>query len=397
MDVRFGGAEMVWGELVSRKHWALVIVACIFALTWWQGAPLLSFLRNHSAPPGQKTRSSGPVPVTVTTVKRGDFPVYLLGLGTVQPYRTVTLRSRVDGQITKVLFRQGQMVKQGDPLIEIDKRPYQAALDQVKAKKQLDQATLTNAQKDLERYLNAGSLAVSQQQIDTQKTLVAEQQAQIAADDAAIESAQTQLDYTTISSPLTGKIGFRTVDPGNIVHAADQTGIVTIVQLQPISIVLTAPEERIPTINTALASGVVPVDAFSSDGLKTLAHGHLAFIDNSVSQATGTIGMKATFQNADQILYPGLSVAAQTLIETIKNAVLVPEGVVQHGPDGLFAFVVNNDSTVAVQPIKVSQTGVGEAVVSEGLSEGQKVVVDGQYRLVSGSKIQATEMTAGGN
>ncbi|MBS0234066.1 MAG: efflux RND transporter periplasmic adaptor subunit [Proteobacteria bacterium] len=387
----------MWGELVSRKHWALVIVACILALTWWQGAPLLSFLKNHSAPASQKTRSSSPVPVTVTSVKRGDFPVYLLGLGTVQPYRTVTLRSRVDGQITKVLFRQGQMVKQGDPLIEIDKRPYQAALDQVKAKKQLDQATLTNAQKDLERYLNAGSLAVSQQQIDTQKTLVAQQQAQIAADDAAIESAQTQLDYTTISSPLTGKIGFRTVDPGNIVHAADQTGIVTIVQLQPISIVLTAPEERIPTINAALASGVVPVDAFSSDGLKTLAHGHLAFIDNSVSQATGTIGMKATFQNADQILYPGLSVAAQTLIETIKNALLVPEGVVQHGPDGLFAFVVNTDNTAAVQPIKVSQTGVGEAVVSEGLSEGQKVVVDGQYRLVSGSKIQATEMTAGGN
>ena len=255
------------------------------------------------------------MPVTVTEVKRADFPVYLLGLGTVQPYRTVTLRSRVDGQITKVSFKQGQMVKEGDPLIEIDKRPYQAALDQVKAKKQLDQATLANAQKDLERYLSAGTLANSQQQIDTQKTLVAQQQAQIAADDAAIESAQTQFDYTTIASPLTGKIGFRMVDPGNIVHASDQTGIVTIVQLQPISVVLTAPEEKIPKINTALVAGVVPVDAFTSDGLKTLAHGHLAFIDNSVAAATGTIGMKATFQNDDQVLYPGLSVAAQTLIE----------------------------------------------------------------------------------
>jgi multidrug efflux system membrane fusion protein len=321
----------------------------------------------------------------------------LLGLGTVQPYRTVTIRSLVDGQITKVSFRQGQMVKEGDPLIEIDKRPYQAALDQVKAKKQLDQATLANAQKDLERYVNAGSLAVSQQQVDTQRTLVAQQQAQISADDAAIESAQTQLDYTTISSPLTGKIGFRTVDPGNIVHAADQTGIVTIVQLSPISVVLTAPEEKIPKINAALASGNVPVDAFSSDGLKTLAHGHLAFIDNTVAQATGTIGMKATFQNDDQVLYPGLSVSAQTLIETLKNALVVPDGVVQHGPNGLFAFVVSGDNTAAVQPIKVSQTGVGEAVITDGLTEGQKVVVDGQYRLVAGSKIQATEMTAGGN
>lgn len=383
---------------MARRNWVLAATAAVLVVGWWLGGPLLSSLRMFGgAPAGHKGINSGPIPVTVTEVKKADFPVYLLGLGTVQPYRTVTIRSRVDGQITKVLFRQGQLVKQGDPLIEIDKRPYQAALDQVKAKKQLDQATLANAQKDLERYLKAGTLANSQQQIDTQQTLVAQQQAQIAADDAAIEAAQTQLDYTTISSPLTGKIGFRTVDPGNIVHASDQTGIVTIVQLQPISVVLTAPEERIPTINAALVAGKVPVDAFTSDGLKTLAHGHLAFIDNSVQAATGTIGMKATFQNDDQVLYPGLSVAAQTLIETLKQVLIVPEGVVQHGPNGLFAFVVGADNTVSVQPIKVSNTGVGEAVVSEGLTEGQKVVVDGQYRLVAGSKIQATEMTAGAN
>ncbi len=382
---------------MARTRWGLLVAAALVALAWWQGGPLLSSLRSGGAPAKQGAAKSGPIPVTVTEVKRADFPVYLLGLGTVQPYRTVTIRSRVDGQITKVSFKQGQMVKEGDPLIEIDHRPYQAALDQVKAKKQLDLATLANAQKDLERYQKAGTLANSQQQIDTQETLVAQQQAQIAADDAAIESAQTQLDYTTIASPLTGKIGFRTVDPGNIVHAADQTGIVSIVQLQPISVVLTAPEEKIPKINAALVAGVVPVDAFTSDGLKTLAHGHLAFIDNSVAAATGTIGMKATFQNDDQVLYPGLSVAAQTLVETLKQAVVVPEGVVQHGPDGLFAFVVGADNTVSVKPIKVSHTGVGEAVVSDGLTEGQKVVVDGQYRLVAGSKIQATESTAGAN
>ncbi|MFA5955248.1 efflux RND transporter periplasmic adaptor subunit [Hyphomicrobium sp.] len=382
---------------MARMHWGLFAAAAVAALAWWQGGPLLSSLKGGSASTKQGAAKSGPIPVTVTEVKRADFPVYLLGLGTVQPYRTVTIRSRVDGQITKVSFKQGQMVKQGDPLIEIDHRPYQAALDQVKAKKQLDLATLANAQKDLERYQKAGTLANSQQQIDTQETLVAQQQAQIAGDDAAIESAQTQLDYTTIASPLTGKIGFRTVDPGNIVHAADQTGIVSIVQLSPISVVLTAPEEKIPKINAALVAGVVPVDAFTSDGLKTLAQGHLAFIDNSVAAATGTIGMKATFQNDDQALYPGLSVAAQTLIETLKQAVVVPEGVVQHGPDGLFAFVVGADNTVSVKPIKVGHTGVGEAVVSDGLTEGQKVVLDGQYRLVAGSKIQATEATAGVN
>ncbi|MET0640125.1 MAG: efflux RND transporter periplasmic adaptor subunit [Hyphomicrobium sp.] len=382
---------------MSRTYWGLFLVAAAAAVAWWQGGHLLSSLKGPGSPAKQGLVKSGPIPVTVTEVKRGDFPVYLLGLGTVQPYRTVTIRSRVDGQITKVSFKQGQMVKEGDPLIEIDKRPYQAALDQVKAKKQLDQATLANAQKDLQRYLSAGTLANSQQQIDTQKTLVAQQQAQISADDASIESAQTQLDYTSIVSPLTGKVGFRTVDPGNIVHAADQTGIVTIVQLQPISVVLTAPEEKIPKINAALTAGVVPVDAFTSDGLKVLAHGHLALIDNLVSAATGTIGMKATFQNEDQALYPGLSVSARTLLDTLKQVVIVPEGVVQHGPDGLFAFIVNADNTVAVKPIKVSQTGVGEAVVTDGLTNGQKVVVDGQYRLVAGSKIQATEMTAGAN
>ena len=382
---------------MSRTYWGLFLVAAAAAVAWWQGGHLLSSLKGPGSPAKQGLVKSGPIPVTVTEVKRGDFPVYLLGLGTVQPYRTVTIRSRVDGQITKVSFKQGQMVKEGDPLIEIDKRPYQAALDQVKAKKQLDQATLANAQKDLQRYLSAGTLANSQQQIDTQKTLVAQQQAQISADDASIESAQTQLDYTSIVSPLAGKVGFRTVDPGNIVHAADQTGIVTIVQLQPISVVLTAPEEKIPKINAALTAGVVPVDAFTSDGLKVLAHGHLALIDNLVSAATGTIGMKATFQNEDQALYPGLSVSARTLLDTLKQVVIVPEGVVQHGPDGLFAFIVNADNTVAVKPIKVSQTGVGEAVVTDGLTNGQKVVVDGQYRLVAGSKIQATEMTAGAN
>jgi membrane fusion protein, multidrug efflux system len=382
---------------MGRKRWGMAVAVAAVVLVWWQGGALKALFTGGANPSKQAEAKSAPIPVTITQVQKSDFPVYLLGLGTVQPYRTVTLRSRVDGQITKVSFKQGQLVKEGDPLIEIDKRPYEAALDQVKAKKQLDEATLANTSKDLDRYLKVGPLAASQQQIDTQKSLVAQQEAQIRADDAAIEAAQTQLDYTTISSPLTGKIGFRTVDPGNIVHASDQTGIVTIVQLQPIAVVLTAPEERIPAVNKALTSGdVVPVDALSSDGLRVLAHGHLAFIDNSVTQATGTIGMKATFQNTDNVLYPGLSVSAKTLLETLKQVIVVPEGVVQHGPDGLFAFVVGDDNKVSMQPIKVSQTGSGNAVIAEGLTEGQKVVVAGQYRLVPGSVVQAS-VAAGAN
>ncbi len=383
---------------MDRKYWGIVLAVAVAVLAWWHGGlSVILSTGGGTAPAKQSAVKSVPVPVTVTQVQKADFPVYLLGLGTVQPYRTVTVRSRVDGQITKVSFKQGQLVKEGDPLIEIDKRPYQSALDQVKAKKQLDEVTLANASKDLERFLKAGTLATSEQQIDTQKTLVAQEKAQIQFDEAAIASAQTQLDYTTITSPLTGKIGFRTVDPGNIVHAADQTGIVTIVQLQPISVVLTAPEEQIPAVNKALAAGEVPVDALSSDGLRVLSHGHLALIDNTVTAATGTIGMKATFQNADNTLYPGLSVSAKTLLETLKQVIVVPEGVVQHGPDGLFAFVVGDDNKVKMQAIKVSQTGNGSAVISDGLTEGQKVVAAGQYRLVPGSAVQATEMTAGTN
>jgi membrane fusion protein, multidrug efflux system len=307
------------------------------------------------------------------------------------------LHSRVDGQIAKVTFKQGELVKEGDPLIELDQRPYQAALDQVTAKKQLDQALLDNTTKDLDRLVKAGTLASTQQQIDTQKALVAQQQAQVRVDDAAIASAQTQLSYTSIAAPLTGKMGFRTIDPGNIVHAADANGIATIVQLQPISVVFNAPEDQISAINRALAAGEVPVDALSSDGLTVLSHGHLALTDNAVTQSSGTIGMKASFANADQALWPGLSVTTNMLLETLKQVIVVPDTTIQHVPNGLFAFVVGSDNKVTMQTVKVSHTGNGQAVVSDGLTEGHTVVVAGQYRLVPGSLVQEAAATAGTN
>ena len=340
-----------------------------------------------------KGGGSGPIPVTVARAQKADFPVYLNGLGTVQPYYTVTVRSRVDGQIIKVAFKQGRMVKEGDVLVEIDPRPYQAALDQVLAKKAQDEANLKYAKLNLDRYLGLAKKDIApQQQVDTQQATVDQLTAQIEGDQAAIENAQTQLSYTTIKAPLSGRAGFRLVDPGNIVHASDQNGIVTIVQLQPISVVFTAPEENVPQINKALEQGTaVPVEALSSDGLRTLAEGRLARVNNEVDQASGTIRMKATFENKDNVLWPGLSVSTRLLVDTLKDVTVIPDNAVQRGPNGLYAFVVSDDNKVAVQAIKVGQSNDGESVVEQGLTPGQRVVVAGQYRLMIGSVVQPTE------
>ena len=383
---------------MNRVRWTFALLAVLAAILVWRYSAVVSV----STPGGPSaaasaTATAAPIPVTVAKVQKADFPVYLYGLGTVQPYKTVSLHSRVDGQIAKVTFKQGELVKEGDPLIELDQRPYQAALDQVTAKKQLDQALLDNTTKDLDRLVKAGNLASTQQQIDTQKALVAQQQAQVRADDAAIASAQTQLSYTSIAAPLTGKMGFRTIDPGNIVHAADANGIATIVQLQPISAVFNAPEDQVSAINKALASGEVPVDALSSDGLTVLSHGHLALTDNAITESSGTIGMKASFANTDQALWPGLSVTTNMLVETLKQVIVVPDTAIQHGPNGLFAFVVGSDNKVTMQAVKVSHTGNSQAVISDGLTAGQTVVVAGQYRLVPGSVVQEAAATAGTN
>jgi membrane fusion protein, multidrug efflux system len=274
--------------------------------------------------------------------------------------------------------------------VEIDPRPYQAALDQVQAKKAQDEANLKNAKLNLERSLTlAKKDYATQQQVDSQQAMVDQLTAQIQGDQAAMDNAQTQLSYAVIKSPLTGRAGFRLVDPGNIVHASDENGIVTIVQLQPISVVFTAPEENVPQINQALEEGtVVPVETLSSDGLRTLAQGQLARVNNEVDQASGTIRMKAIFENKDNVLWPGLSVATRLLVNTLKDATVIPDNAVQHGPNGLYAFVVGDDDKVAVQAIKVSQSGDGESVVEQGLTPGQRVVVAGQYR---GSLVQPAE------
>ncbi len=369
----------------SKKHWSLgrtlftVLLVCVGAIA------VLKFWPGNTATSDRTARAPAPVPVTFATAQTADFPVYLNGLGTVQPYQTVTLRSRVDGQVMKVGFRQGEMVKEGQVLVEIDPRPYQAALEQAKAKKAQDEATLRNAKLDLQRYQTLVSRdAGSRQQLDTQQATVGQLTAQVQGDQAAIDNAQTQLSYTTIKSPLTGMVGFRQIDPGNIVHASDTGGIVTVVKLQPISVVFTAPEEQIQRINRALAQGVVPVTAISSDGTKTLARGHLALVNNQVDQASGTIQMKATFDNPDNALWPGLSVLTRLLLETLKQVVVVPNGAIQRSPNGLYVYVINTQNRVAVRAIDVGAEGEQSSVVTAGLAPGEKVVTDGQFRLAPG-------------
>lgn len=379
----------------SRSHrgWTFALVLAAVVVAGYFGWRNL----HDKGPPASAAKAAQPsaVPVTVGQVQTADFPVYLNGLGVVEPYDTVTVRSRVDGEVVKIAFKQGQMVKEGDLLAEIDPRPYQAALDQALSKKAQDEANLKNAQLNLQRYDTlAKQDFASRQQLDTQQATVDQLDAQVKGDQASIDNAQTQVSYTTIKAPLTGKTGFRLVDPGNIVHAADTTGIVTIVKLQPISVVFTAPEENVPEINKALAAGAVPVIALSSDGLKTLSQGHLALVNNAVDQASGDIRMKATFENKDNVLWPGLSVATRLLVDTLKQVVVAPSDAIERGPNGLYAFVVGADNKVEAHDVKVGQEGNGQSVVLQGLSPGQKVVIAGQSRLTQGTLVQPTDADA---
>jgi multidrug efflux system membrane fusion protein len=333
-----------------------------------------------------------PAPVKVAIIEKKDFPVVLTGLGTVQATNTVTVRSRVDGQIVKVAFEEGQMIKEGDLLVQVDPAPFKSALDQATAKLAQDQASLSNAKQDLDRTIPLAKQGVATQQLLDQRTAnVANLTALVQADKAAIESAQVQLAYTTIRAPLSGRAGFRLVDPGNIVHASDATGILTITQLQPISVVFTAPEQQLPHINEALQGGAMKVTAISSDGQKRLGEGTLRLVDNQVDTASGTIRLKASFPNQDNALWPGLSVTTRLLVRTIKNVVVVPDAAVQRGPNGLFAYVVTGDGKAEMRELKVGRIADNQALVEQGLAPGERIVVAGHYRVQPGGAVEVVD------
>ena len=342
-----------------------------------------------ATPEPQQQKGPPPALVSVAQAKLADYPVYLDSLGQAQAYNTVTVRTRVDGQVMKIAFVEGQMVRAGDLLAQIDPRPFQAALDQSKAKKSQDEANLANAKLDQQRYATlAKQNFATQQQLDTQNALVAQLTAAIAADSASIDAAQVQLDYTTIRAPITGRTGFRLVDEGNIVAASQQTGIVTIAQLQPIAVVFTAPEGEVTKINATLAAGAPPqVLARDSSGDKTLASGHLLLTDNQVDVATGTIRLKAEFANEDNALWPGLAVSTRLTIGDLKAAVVVPTEAVQHGPNGLFVYIVDDKNRAAMRPVTVTHQDTAQAVVDKGVSAGDRVVTVGQYVLQPGAPV----------
>jgi membrane fusion protein, multidrug efflux system len=326
------------------------------------------------------------IPVSIAEVGTADFPVYLTGLGTVQGFNTVQVRTRVDGQIDKIAFQEGQLVKGGDLLAEIDPRPYQATLDQAKAKKVQDEANLANANLDLQRYTRLGEFA-TRQQLDTQRSTVAQLTAQIAADDAAITNAQTQLDYTQIKSPITGVVGLRQVDIGNIVNAATQTGIVTVAQVEPIAVIFTAPEDQLPYISEAQRVAALKVIAITTDGKKPLAEGQLAVINNQVDTTSGTIRLKAVFDNKTHTLWPGQSVSTRLLLKTLKDATVVSDDAIQHGTDGLYAYTVTPDNKADLRKVKVSYSIDGRAVVDSGLQPGERVITGGQFKVQPGSAV----------
>ncbi len=374
-----------------RFRWTSLI---LLAVLLGGGYALLRHYRGGDVQAqADRPRTPAPIPVKLASVEKADFPVYLTGLGTVQGFNTVVVRTRVDGQIDRIAFTEGQVVREGDLLAQIDPRPFQAALDQAKAKKAQDEANLANANLDLQRYTKLGEFA-TRQQTDTQRSTVQQVTALIAADDAAIANAQTQLDYTTVKAPIAGVVGFRQVDKGNIVNASTQTGIVTIAQIEPIAVIFTVPEQHLVDINMQLAKNPLAVDAYTTDGKRLLSKGRLEVVNNTVDTTSGTIRLKAVFDNKDHVLWPGLSISTRLLVSTLKDATVVPDDAVQHGADGLYAFAVGADNKADLRKIKVGRSIDGRTVIEDGLAPGDRVIVAGQYKVQPGSVVASAVAAA---
>ena len=339
----------------------------------------------------QRAQAAGPRSISVATapVQRQDVPVYLSGLGAVTAFNTANIKSRVDGQIMKVNAKEGENVKQGQLLIEIDSRPFQVQLDQMQAQLSRDQAQLHDAQLNLERYtalIPSGSIA--QQQVDTQKALVDQLQGTVRTDQAQIDNAKLQIVYCHITAPFDGRVGLRQVDPGNIIHASDTNPMLVLTQLQPIAVIFTLPEDVLPTVSKHMKQGTLEVDAFSRDDQTKLATGKLLTIDNQIDPTTGTAKLKAVFSNTDNQLWPNQFVNADLLLETRKDSTVVPTAAILRGPQGTFVYSVNPDKTVQDRPVTIALTQGDTTVITSGLNPGEIVVTDGQDKLQRGSRIE---------
>jgi membrane fusion protein, multidrug efflux system len=365
---------------------ALAAIVVVWRLSSGVEAPQV---RAQTPPPG--------IPVTAGTVAIEDVPVFLHGIGTVQAYNSVAIKSRVDGQIVKVEFKEGQDVKEGDLLFQIDPRPYQAALEQAQAAKQKDEAQLAGAKLDLERYSKLlGTGYQTRQSYDNQTALVAQLQAAIRGDEAQINTAKINLGYTDIRSPIDGRLGARLVDKGNIVHANDNTALVMITELKPIFVSFTLPQETLDDVHVQNEQAPLVVRASSGDGKKQLAEGKLTLIDNMIDQSTGTIHLKARFDNEDERLWPGEFVSLRVVLSTRRGVATVPQQTVQQGPNGHYAYVIKSDNTVERRSVEVASIQDGIAVITKGLAANERVVVDGQFRLTEGARVNPTTATPNG-
>ena len=361
---------------IGRAALAVLAVAGIAGIYWYRGLDGAESGRAATAP-GRPA-----VPVTVVAATRRDLPIYLTGLGTVQATLSVGIHSLVEGTLQEVRFTEGQRVKNGDILAKIDPRPYQAALDQAKAKKAQDEAQLVAAEKDLARFITLAQKSFeTQQNLDLQRAKVDQLKAMIEGDAASIEAAQVQLDRTDIRAPSDGRVGIRLVDPGNTVHASDTGAIVNLVLVQPAAVVFTLPAQALDDVRRAMVHGTVEITAFDQDNRVPLSVGKLLLIDNAIDAATATIRLKAVFANDDERLWPGEFVNARLLLETRSDALAIPSAAIQRGPQGLFVWIATADNTAAVRPLRVGPTTGDLTIVDAGLEEGDRVVTDGQFKL----------------
>jgi membrane fusion protein, multidrug efflux system len=369
--------------------------AAIFALA---ALAVIWRLSMHTGVPQAAAQTAGTaIPVTAGTVAVEDVPVFLQGIGSVQAYNTVAVKSRVDGQIVKVNFKEGQEVKVGDPLFQIDPRPYQAALETAQAAKEKDEAQLVGAQLDLDRYYKLLAPGwQTKQSYDQQKATVEQFQAAIKGDIAQIENAKLNLGYADIRSPIDGRLGARLVDTGNLVHASDNTPLVMITELKPIFVSFTLPQETLDEVHEQNKQAPLVVRAYSGDGKKQLAEGKLTLIDNMIDQTTGTIHLKARFDNEDERLWPGEFVSLRVVLTVRRGVTTVPQQTVQQGPNGHYAYVIKPDNTVERRDVEVASIQDGIAVVTKGLTAGEQVVVDGQFRLTEGARVNPTAAAAPG-
>ncbi len=370
----------------------LVIAAITGYAVWHVGDPSTAPKTQGGGGGGGRGRGAGigPVPVVVAKVTRASIPVILNGLGNVSPFYTVTVKSRVDGQLMKVGFNEGDLVHEGQVLAEIDPRPYQVQLDLAQATLAKDQALLNNAKLDLSRYQElVKTKAIPTQQLDTQAALVAQYEATIKQDQANIENANLQLVYSKVTAPITGVLGLRLVDPGNIVHAGDANGMVTITQLQPIAVLFTIPEDNLPDVTQKLREGMkLPVEAYNRDSSKKLASGMLVTLDNQIDSSTGTSKMKAVFDNKDFALFPQQFVNIAVRVDTLNNQLVVPGVAVQSGQQGTFVYLVDEDSRVHLRPVRVGIATPTSTAILSGVSDGDRVVIDGTDRLVDGAVVR---------